>query len=51
MKTLTFLVVPLLLAAIFVFLVPEYTILALFSPIILAIIFLDLNRRPHAEKT
>jgi hypothetical protein len=39
-----------LLTLIFMFLVPEYTILTLFSPIIPAIIFVDLNRPLRAEK-
>jgi hypothetical protein len=36
----------LLFTLIFIFLVPEYIILALFSPILLAVIFIGLNRRP-----
>lgn len=50
MKILIFLVAALLLGLVFVFPVQVYVIFGLFSPIILAIIFIDLNRPLHAEK-
>ena len=50
MKILVFFLAALLLGLVFVLPVQGYVILGLFSPIILAIIFIDLNRPLHAEK-